>query len=355
MKKRAVFCSLIAMLLLTALLVTGCGGSKDGGDKGKRQLKVYNWGDYIDPDVLTSFEKETGIHVIYDTFATNEDMYVKIKAGGSDYDLAIPSDYMISRMIREKLIEKIDTARLKNYKLVGDRFRGVSFDPMDEYSVPFMWGTVGIAYNTKMVKEQVDSWSILWDKKYAKQIFMLDSPRDSIGITLKYLGYSLNTGSEKELAEAGKKLLEQKPLVLAYVVDEVKDKMIAGEGAMAVVWSGDAQFIMEKNKDIAYAIPKEGTNIWIDSMVIMKGAKNKAEAMEFIDYMTRPDIARKNVEYIGYATPIPEVQGKLSKEVQESLAAYPPAELLKNAEFFNDLTDNLPKYDKVWTEVKIAQ
>lgn len=355
MKKRAVLCSLLAMLLLAALLVTGCGGGKDGGDKAKRQLKVYNWGDYIDPEVLASFEKETGIHVVYDTFATNEDMYVKIKAGGSDYDLAIPSDYMISRMIREKLVEKIDTSKLKNYKLIGDRFRKASFDPTDEYSVPFMWGTVGIAYNTKMVTDKVDSWGILWDKKYAKQIFMLDSPRDSIGITLKYLGYSLNTGNEQELAEAGKKLSEQKPLVLAYVVDEVKDKMIAGEGAMAVVWSGDAQFIMEKNKDIAYAIPKEGTNIWIDSMVIMKGAKNKAEAMEFIDYMTRPDIAQKNVEYIGYATPLPEVQKKLSQEVQASLAAYPPEEMLKNAEFFNDLTDNLPKYDKVWTEVKIAQ
>lgn len=253
------------------------------------------------------------------------------------------------------MVEKIDTSKLKNYKLVGERFLHASFDPKNEYSVPFMWGTVGIAYNTKMVKEKVDSWAVLWDKKYEKQIFMLDSPRDSIGITLKYLGYSLNSGDEKALDDAARKLVEQKPLVKAYVVDDVKDRMIAGEGALAVVWSGDAQYIMERNKDVAYIIPKEGTNIWIDSMVILKGSKNKDAAMAFIDYMMRPDIAKKNVEYIGYATPLPEVQKQLPREVQESLAAYPPRELIENAEFFSDLTENLPKYEEVWTKVKIAQ
>lgn len=354
MKKRAMLCLMFTLFLLSALVITGCGG-KGGGQNTKRQLKVYNWGDYIDPSVLKSFEQETGIHVVYDTFVTNEDMYVKLKSSGKDYDVAIPSDYMISRMIREKMVEKIDTSKLKNYKLVGERFLNASFDPKNEYSVPFMWGTVGIACNTKMVKEKVDSWAVLWDKKYEKQIFMLDSPRDSIGITLKYLGYSLNSGDEKALDDAARKLVEQKPLVKAYVVDDVKDRMIAGEGALAVVWSGDAQYIMERNKDVAYIIPKEGTNIWIDSMVILKGSKNKDAAMAFIDYMMRPDIAKKNVEYIGYATPLPEVQKQLPREVQESLAAYPPRELIENAEFFNDLTENLPKYEEVWTKVKIAQ
>ena len=354
MKKRAMLCLMFTLFLLSALVITGCGG-KGGGQNTKRQLKVYNWGDYTDPSVLKSFEQETGIHVVYDTFVTNEDMYVKLKSSGKDYDVAIPSDYMISRMIREKMVERIDTSKLKNYKLVGERFLNASFDPKNEYSVPFMWGTVGIACNTKMVKEKVDSWAVLWDKKYEKQIFMLDSPRDSIGITLKYLGYSLNSGDEKALDDAARKLVEQKPLVKAYVVDDVKDRMIAGEGALAVVWSGDAQYIMERNKDVAYIIPKEGTNIWIDSMVILKGSKNKDAAMAFIDYMMRPDIAKKNVEYIGYATPLPEVQKQLPREVQESLAAYPPRELIENAEFFNDLTENLPKYEEVWTKVKIAQ
>ena len=348
--KKAFFLTMLCVV--AAALLVGCGG---GQKAAKKELKVYNWGDYIDPEILKSFEKETGIHVVYDTFATNEDMYVKLKAGGSDYDVAIPSDYMISRMIRDGLLEKIDFSKIPNYAKIGDKYKNLEFDPKNEYSVPYMWGTVGIAYNTKMVTEPVDSWGILWNQKYAKQIFMLDSPRDSIGVTLKYLGYSLNTGDEAELAAAGKKLVEQKPLVLAYLVDEAKDKMIAGEGALAVVWSGDAMFMMEKNPDLAYAIPKEGTNLWFDSMVILKGTKHKAEAEEFINYMTRPDIAQKNVEYIGYASPLPEVESQLPEDVRQNIAAYPDNALLKNAEVFNDLTENMPKYDKVWTEVKVAQ
>lgn len=350
MKRMGQWAALLVCLLCAALFA-GCGGEKTPA----RELKVYNWGDYIDPDILKSFERETGIRVVYDTFATNEDMFVKLRAGGSDYDVAIPSDYMISRMIREGMLEKLDLGKIPNLAKVDEKQRCLDYDPEGAYSVPYMWGTVGIVYNKKMVTRPVESWDILWDKQYEKQIFMLDSPRDSIGVTLKYLGYSLNTGDEAELAAAGRKLVEQKPLVLAYVVDEVKDKMIAGEGALAVVWSGDAMFMMDKNPDLGYAIPKEGTNLWMDAMVILKGTKHKAEAEEFINYMTRPDVAKKNVEYIGYASPIPEVVRTLSPEVQQNIAAYPADELLKNSEIFSDLTENLPKYDKVWTEVKVAQ
>ena len=353
MKKLWKLLLVIGVCILGAMLLTGCGG---GGKSAKRELKVYNWGDYIDPEVIKIFEKETGIHVIYDTFSTNEEMYVKIKAGGSDYDLGIPSDYMIERLINNNLIEKIDMKRIPNYQLISKKHKGLPFDKKEEYSVPAFWGTVGIVYNKKMVSDPVDSWTILWNPKYKKQIFMVDSPRDSIGITLKMLGYSLNTHDKAQLMAARDKLVEQKPLVLAYVVDEVKDKMIAGEGAMAVVWSGDAMFAMEKNKDLDYALPKEGTNIWVDSMVIFKGGKHKKEAEEFINFMCRPDIAKRNTEYIGYATPIPEVQAKLDKEVQNCIAAYPGEELLKDTEYFLDPPEDvLALYDKVWTEVKVAR
>lgn len=184
---------------------------------------------------------------------------------------------------------------------------------------------------------------------------MVDSPRDSIGVTLKYLGYSLNTDKDNEIEAAKLKLIEQKPLVLAYVVDEVKDKMIAGEAAMAVVWSGDAMFMKEKNPDLEYAIPKEGTNLWFDSIVIPKGAKHKKEAEEFINYLSRPDIAQRNVEYIGYATPIPEVEKNLDPDVQADIAAYPGDQILANTEVFDDLSKNLVKYDKAWTEIKAAR
>ena len=354
MKKIIKALCVVMVCLVAAAFFTGCGGGEK--KSAKKELKVYNWGDYIDPETIKIFEKETGIHVIYDTFATNEDMYVKVKSGGSDYDLAIPSDYMIQRLIKNNLVEKIDMSKIPNYKLIDKRHRGLPFDKNEEYSVPCFWGTVGIVYNKKMVTDPVDSWAILWNPKYKKQIFMVDSPRDSIGITLKMLGYSLNTKKDAELEAAKAKLIEQKPLVLAYVVDEVKDKMIAGEGAMAVVWSGDAMFMMEKNKDLAYALPKEGSNIWLDSMVILKGGKHKAEAEQFINFMCRPDIAKRNVEYIGYATPIPEVQAKLDKEVQENIAAYPSQELTKDFEYFLDPPEDiLAKYDKVWTEVKVAR
>ena len=351
MNKIVKVCCLVVVCIFSMVIFSGCGGEK----KAQRELKIYNWGDYIDPQVLKDFEKETGIKVIYDTFATNEDMYVKVKSGGSDYDIAIPSDYMIKRMINEGLVEKIDFNNVPNYAKVADKFKNLSFDPNNEYSVPYMWGTVGIIYNKKMVSDPVDSWKILWNPKYAKQILMIDSPRDSIGITLKSLGYSLNTENDQELEVAKQKLIEQKPLVLAYVVDEVKDKMIAGEAAMAVVWSGDAMFMKEKNPDLAYAIPKEGTNLWFDSIVIPKNAKHKKEAEEFINYLARPDVSLKNAEYIGYATPIPEAQEKLAEAIQKDLAAYPGNEILKNTEVFNDLAKNLVKYDKVWTEVKAAR
>lgn len=341
----------ITLCVFSVVALTGCGGEKSA----QRQLKVYNWGDYIDPEVIKDFEKETGIKVIYDTFATNEDMYVKIKSGGSDYDVAIPSDYMIKRMINEDLLEKIDYNNVPNYKNISDKFKNLAFDAKNEYSVPYMWGTVGIIYNKTMVQEPVDSWGILWNKKYAKQILMVDSPRDSIGVTLKYLGYSLNTNKDNEIEAAKLKLIEQKPLVLAYVVDEVKDKMIAGEAAMAVVWSGDAMFMKEKNSDLEYAIPKEGTNLWFDSIVIPKGAKHKKEAEEFINYLSRPDIAQRNVEYIGYATPIPEVEKNLDPDVQADIAAYPGDQILANTEVFDDLSKNLVKYDKAWTEIKAAR
>ncbi|MGP1586006.1 MAG: ABC transporter substrate-binding protein [Schwartzia sp. (in: firmicutes)] len=341
----------VLALALCAVVFSGCGGEKTA----KRELKVYNAGDYIDPDFIKAFEKETGIRIIYDTWATNEDMYVKVKAGGSDYDLVIPSDYMIERMRREDMLEKIDFTKVPNYALVDEKFKNLYYDPKNEYSVPYMWGTVGIIYNRKMVEDPVDSWGILWNPKYAKQIFVMDSIRDSVGMALKYRGYSLNASDDAALTAARDALIAQKPLVQAYVVDEVKDKMIAGEGALAVVWSGDAVFMMEKNPDLAYALPKEGTNVWIDAMVILKGGKHKAEAEEFINFMTRPDIAKKNVEYIGYASPIPEVVRQLPPEVQKDTASYPSAELLKNAEYFHDVGENLSKYDKVWTEVKVAK
>ena len=216
-----------------------------------------------------------------------------------------------------------------------------------------MWGTVGILYNKTMVKEKVDSWKILWDKKYAKQIMIPDSERDSIGITLKMLGYSMNTKNINELEEAKKALMEQKPLVLAYVVDEVKDKMIEGEAALSVVWSGDAFYCIGENEDLDYVIPKEGSNLWFDSMVIPNTSKHQKEAELFINFMCDTETAFKNAEYIGYASPQTEAIKKLDPELTSNKNAYPAAEDLKNMEIFEYPGDELNKeYSRIWTEIK---
>ncbi len=335
----------VVFISLSTLLLGGCGAPK-------KELNVYNWGDYIDESVLKDFEKKYDIKVNYDTFTTNEDMYVKIKAGGSHYDVLVPSDYMIKRMIDEKMLEKLDYADIPNSRYIGAAFKNLGYDPQNEYSIPYMWGTVGILYNRTMVSGKPDSWRILWDKKYSKQILMLDSQRDSIGVALKMLGYSLNSKNPAELEQAKKALIEQKPLVLAYVVDEVKDKMISGEAALAVVWSGDAVYCRRENKDLSYFIPKEGTNLWFDALVIPKGAQHKKEAEQFINYLCETDIAYRNADYIGYASPHTEAVKKLPRELTQDRAFYPLPEDLKNSEVFVDLGSMMKGFDRIWTEVK---
>lgn len=345
MKKGIKILSIIIVLTIV-MISAGC----SNGDQ--KVLNVYNWGDYIDETVIDEFEKEYDIKVNYEDFATNEEMYVKIKSGGTNYDVAFPSDYMIEKMIREDLLLKLDMNNIPNYKNIDDSFKNLDFDPNNEYSVPYMWGTVGILYNEKMVDEPVDSWDILWDSKYKGQIVMLDSQRDSIAVALKKLGYSINTRNLNELEEAKAELIKQKPLLLAYVGDEVKDMMIGEEAALAVVWSGDAVYMMEENEDLRYVVPKEGSNFWFDNMVIPNTSKNKEEAELFINFMSRPEIALKNTEYIGYSTTNAETMKLLDEEIINNEVAYPNDEILDRCEVFLDLGEFIKEYDKIWTDVK---
>lgn len=343
----------ITAAVLPILMIIALTGYKRGTEK--VTLNVYNWGDYIDETVISEFEDTYNIKVNYENFATNEDMYVKIKSGGTNYDVAFPSDYMISKMIKERLLEKIDLNNIPNYSLIDNNFKNLKYDINNEYSVPYMWGTVGIIYNKKMVKEPVESWNILWDKKYKKQILMLDSQRESIGVALQKLGYSLNTRNKEELEAAKRELIRQKPLVLAYVGDEIKDKMIAGEAALAVAWAGDAVFMKEQNPDLEYIVPKEGSNIFFDAMVIPKTSKHKKEAEMFINFMCETDVALKNTEYIGYSTPQIEAKNSLPMEIANDPVAYPDAKVIKRCEVYEDLTDMIKEYDRIWTEVKAAR
>ena len=302
---RFFFQKLIPVAMAVLIVIGGfIYGQKDGTSK-NGQVIVYNWGEYIDPEIIDLFEEETGIDVIYEEFETNEIMYPKIQSGAIAYDVVCPSDYMIQRMIENDLLAEINYDHIPNLKYIGDNYMKMSrqFDPENKYSVPYLWGTVGILYNKKMVDEPVDSWGILWDKKYEDSILMQDSVRDAFAVALKYLGYSLNSTDLDELEAAKNLLIEQKPLVQAYVIDQVRDKMIGGEAALGVIYSGEALYCQQENPDLDYVIPKEGTNIWIDSWVIPKNAKNVENAEAFINFLCRPDIAKMNFDYITYSIP----------------------------------------------------
>lgn len=348
---------MVLLLLIAAITLSGCGQKPTPtADKplAGTTLKVYNWGEYIDEDVIPIFEEETGIRVIYDTFETNEDMYTKLKAAGTNsYDICIPSDYMIKKMIDEGMLEEIDFSNVPNYVNIDDKYKGQVFDPEDKYSVPYMWGTVGLVINTDLVKEDITSWNVLWDSKYQKQILGIDSERDAIGLTLKHLGYSLNSKNENELNEAKEALIKQKPNILAYVGDQVKDKMLNEEAAIAILWSGDGIMLEQSDPKFKYIIPEEGSNYWIDSAVILKGCENKAGAEMFINFLCRPDIALKNIEYICYSTPNTEAYKMLSDEMKNNTAAYPSDETLAKCEIFENLSDPaiMQKYSKIWLDV----
>lgn len=347
----------ISALLLTAAFVfmlTGCGSIK-GGENGV--VIVYNWGEYIDPEVLDIFEEETGIKVIYDEFETNETMYPKIAAGAAKYDVVCPSDYMINKMIDNDLLMELDFEHIPNaIANIGGQYWETSkeFDPENKYSVPYCWGTVGILYNKTMVDEPITKWAQLWDKKYKDEILMQDSVRDAFMVAEKLCGYSMNTLDPDELNEVKEILLEQKPLVQAYVVDQVRDKMIGGEAAIGVIYSGEAIYTQYENPDLEYVIPEEGTNVWIDSWVILKNAPNKENAEKFIDFMCRADIALKNFEYITYSTPNDAAKELIEDdEIRNSPIAFPDLSLYQNLEAYSYLgEDGDAIYNELWKEIK---
>lgn len=339
---------------MTAALLSGC-GSANKYPNGK--VYVYNWGEYIDPETLDMFEKETGIQVIYDEFDTNETMYPKVEAGASNYDVVCPSDYMIQKMIDNDLLQELNWDNIPNAKSnIGAQYyeQSEAFDPGNRYAVPYCWGTVGILYNKTMVDEPVTSWSILWDEKYADSILMQDSVRDLFMVGLKSLGYSMNSTDEKELNEAKDLLIQQKPLVQAYVIDQVRDKMIGNEAALGVIYSGEAIFTQRENPDLEYVIPKEGTNVWIDSWVIPKNAENVENAEKFIDFMCRGDIALLNFDYITYSTPNTAAQALIEDDdIRNSKIAFPDLSQYDGLETFSYLGDDADAlYNDLWKEIK---
>ena len=330
---------------------------------GANQLYVYNWGEYIDESVIEEFEEETGIEVVYDLFETNEEMYPVIEAGAVRYDVVCPSDYMIQKMAENGLLAEINFDNIPNLSQIDPIYleRSKSFDPENKYSVPYTWGTVGILYNTERIKElgvpAPTKWSDLWDERYRGEILMQDSVRDAFMVALKMLGYSMNSTDPEELAQARDLLIRQKPLVQAYVVDQVRDKMIGGEAAVGVIYSGEMLYIQEESAGadftLEYVVPEEGTNIWIDSWVIPANARNKENAEKWINFLCRPDIAKKNFDYITYSTPNKGAYEMLDDELKNNQALFPDVNQMANSEVFQYLGDEADSlYNEMWKEVK---
>lgn len=338
--------SLFICALLLVCLFSGCGGSA------KEQVNVYNWGEYIDQSLLAEFEAETGIHVNYKTYESNEQMYSVLRQGGVSYDVVIPSDYMVSRLIDEDMLAELDFANIPNYSLVEDSLKGMTYDPESKFSVPYMWGTVGIIYDPSVVGE-VTSWSALFDKDNAGQILMFDNSRDAMGIALKYLGFSLNTTDEAELKEAFDLLKTQKPLLQGYVMDQIFEKLESGEAAIGPYYAGDYLTMLENNPKLKFCIPEEGSNVFVDAMCVLKTAPNKANAEKFINFMTGAEQSAKNSDFIGYTSPVGEAKAILEPDTLTASVMYPSAEILSRCEAFTTLPQStLDYYDSMWVELK---
>ena len=324
-------------------------------------LNVYNWGEYISVDtgegefdVNAEFEKLTGIKVNYSNFASNEELYAKLKSGGATYDVIIPSDYMVSRLIREDMLEKLDFSNIPNFRYIMESHKNPVYDPTNEYSVPYMWQRVGIIYNETMVdpEDDLETWDILWNEKYAKNILMFSNSRDAFGVACKKLGYSMNTTDENELREAAEALKDQNLLVQAYVMDEIYDKMGGGEAALAPYYAGDALVMMEDNPDLHIVFPREGTNLFDDAMCVPKGAKNKAAAELYINFVTETLVSRENSLFIGYATPQQKSYEAMDEEQRENTVIYPTPEMTENDEVYVALPDSATKLmDSLWTNI----
>ena len=327
------------------------------------EITVYNWGQYISDgtddglDVIKAFEEETGIKVNYLTFDSNESMYTKLKTGGTTFDVIIPSDYMIAKLISEDMLEPLDFASIPNYEYIDEAFRNQAYDPENTYSVPYTWGTVGLIYNKNYVSdEDAESWSCLWNSKYQGKLLMFDNPRDAFAIAESMLGYSFNTEDEQELKNCADLLATQSPVLQGYVMDQIFDKMINNEAAMGTYYAGDYLTMVEEHPDLAFVQPEEGSNLFVDAMCIPTCSKNYEDALAFINFMCRDDIVLRNCDETGYSCPSATALEEMDEEMATDPVAYPGEDILDKAETFGGLPEEtLTFYDHEWIRICLAK
>lgn len=333
-------------MIFLLLFLTSCTG------KNREQVVVFNAGEYMDMDLIKQFEKDTGIEVIYQTFQSDEEMFVKLTQSANNYDVVVPMDYMVEKLLKYDMLAPIDFSNVPNAKYIMDQYKNLPFDPEGKYTVPYFTSSFGIVYNKDMVDKPIDSWAELWDPKYKGKIIMYDLPRLSMSVALQKLGYSINTTDMKEINQATEELIKQKPLVYAYLTDEARDVIIQGDAAMTVMYSGDALLMSKENPNLKYVIPKEGGNRQVDSLAIPKKAQNKKNAEIFINYFTDPKISAANAEWMeGFTSPVKGVREMLPDYIKNSNEAYPDEKTLPKIEMFKDLEDYMEVYNNAWVKV----
>lgn len=355
---------LIGTVAVVALFVAM--GTAFANNANQRVVNVCSWGEYIDESLIDEFEEKTGITVNYQTAESNEALYSLLKSGAGDYDVIVPSDYMIAQLIEEDMLEELDYSKIPNFSKIADRFTHLSYDPENKYTVPYTWGTVGLIYNSKMVKEPIDSWDVMFNQEYAGDVLMFRNSRDALGIALKYLGYDLNTTDLDELNEAYELLAnaKQNGVYQAFVMDEIFSKMEGNNAAIAPYYAGDYLTMLENNPDLKFVIPKEGSNWFVDAMCVLKDAPHQEEAAEWINFMASTEANLKNMHYIGYASPnqealdeypayYEEVEGEpLDPELYNVIAV--PAETLERCQTYNNLPYDLRVlYNDLWTRLGV--
>lgn len=361
---------LLSLLLCAVLCLCLCSCAYDytefdprkdySSDLSGTTLTVYNWGEYISDgsddsiDVNKEFERLTGIKVNYLTFESNETMYSQVKNGGVNYDIVIPSDYMIERLINEDMLAEIDTSKLENYDLIDSKYKNLYFDPENKYSVPYNVGMVGIIYNSAHISDIEHSWKVLWDKQYKNMALNFNNPRDAFMTAQCILGQDLNSTNKKDWDKAAKLLMEGKDNLQAYVMDEVYGKMETGEASIAPYYAGDYLTMLDTNPDLKFFYPKEGTNIFVDSACILKNAKNKEAAMLYIDFLMEPEIATANADYIGYASPNTAVVNNPDYYYYGNEILYPAEEDMPKVQYYHDIDSDIRRYYEIlWIDVKL--
>lgn len=375
MKRRLI--SILATLVMVALLAacggtpssapsggsgTPSGGDTDGGsavdadgvDRSKlsKELNFFNWTEYMPQEILTMFEQEYGVRINYDMYSSNEELLAKLQAGGANYDLIVPTDYMVKIMADQGMLEVLDHDNIPNMKYLDPQHMNLPFDPGNVFTVPYMWGTTALVYNTKYVQEPVDSWLVLWDPKYKGRVILNDDVRGVVGLGLHALGYSLNDTDPDHLEQAKQKLIELMPNVKAFDSDSPKTKLLAEEVWIGQVWNGEAALLMQESDNFKYVIPKEGASIWMDNMAIPKGAKNKYTAEVFINFLLRPEVSKLLGEEFPYGLPNKAAIELLPEELRNNSAAYPPSEWISRTEWIMDVGEATETFDRIFTEVK---